>query len=604
MASASSQLNVAMTHNRFAALAMEDMELGADESNNTTAPSRTTEVLNNAGRTAVAVQGSDLNPRDTAGWKFTATKQVSQIQLQPQASKDTQNKSTSQFSESQAKKIIARVTKSSRLPVNLPKEEQKIIMRPRGGLCLARLEVDVILSAVITAASVTKTEAMEDTICTNPTQNIIVVSTPDEERANKYATVRSLFIGGKNYETYAYRTAPHGTAKGVIRGIALDATDEEIQNDIVHPANPTALEAHRIGSTASVVILFQGTKVPRSVKYGPCRVPCGLYKQHYDHPITPGNASHVASYAAERMPRERRAAHANIRCPLSSPSADGRKRTMKDQHYHKRTSRTCPHLREDNGNNNKKSKAKGLEFREGGTFRRKEIKAEAAPRGRGTTTQEKMNFNQGRQPPARQLNQAQATRHQEMAHTNSAQDQINRALRQENEQLKRSLAELNARLNSFINAQNSQAPKQREHSSQQPKVQEAAPQPLAPNPPVPEKEKDNIEMEEQPCAENNTEPETGEADRSCGPAPKRRALEGSPRKANQHETGQTRGKAKPTGGENRPHGPGGRSTRAQKVDTFERKVDALDRKIDMIIQALVAAGIIPQPALNLTTHNG
>ncbi|KAH6946300.1 hypothetical protein HPB50_012743 [Hyalomma asiaticum] len=239
MASASSQLNAAVTHNRFAALAMEDMELGAYESNNTTAPSRTTEVLNNAGRTAVAVQGSDLKPRDTAGWKFTATKQVSQIQLQPQASKDTQNKSTSQFSESQAKNIVARVTKSSRLPVNLPKEEQKIIMRPRGGLCLARLEVDVVLSAVITAASVTKTEAMEDTICTNPTQNIIVVSTPDEERANKYATVRSLFIGGKNYETYAYRTAPHGTAKGVIRGIALDATDEEIQNDIVHPANPT-----------------------------------------------------------------------------------------------------------------------------------------------------------------------------------------------------------------------------------------------------------------------------------------------------------------------------------------------------------------------------
>lgn len=98
------------------------------------------------------------------------------------------------------------------------------------------------------------------------------------------------------------------------------------------------------------------------------------------HPITPGNASHVASYAAERMPRERRAAHANTRCPLSSPSADGRKRTMKGQHYHKRTSRNYPHLREDNGNNNKKSRAKGLEFKEGRAFRGKEIKAEAALR--------------------------------------------------------------------------------------------------------------------------------------------------------------------------------------------------------------------------------
>ncbi|KAH7977519.1 hypothetical protein HPB49_002134 [Dermacentor silvarum] len=487
MASASSQLNAAVTHNRFAALAMEDMELGADESNNTTAPSRTTEVLNNAGRTAVAVQGSDLNPRDTAGWKFTATKQVSQIQLQPQASKDTQNKSTSPFSESQAKKIVARVTKSSRLPVNLPKEEQKIIMRPRGGLCLARLEVDVVLSAVITAASVAKTEAMEDTICTNPTQNIIVVSTPDEERANKYATVRSLFIGGKNYETYAYRTAPHGTAKG--------RRWEKKNNE---------------RSTLSQA----------------------------DFPDLP-------------------------------PPSRGQWKQQQE----------------------KQGKRPGIQ--RGRSLSRKRDESRGRSASQGITTQEKMNFNQGRQPPARQLNLAQAT-----------------ALRQENEQLKRSLAELNARLNSFINAQNSQAPKQREHSSQQPKVQEAAPQPPAPNPPVPEEEKDNIEMEEQPCAENNTEPETGEADRSCGPAPKRRALEGArERRFNMRldrlEERQDQREAKIDRLDQRVGALEQRvGALQQKVDTLERKVDALDRKVDVIIQALVAAGIIPQPPLNLTTHNG
>ncbi|KAH9368926.1 hypothetical protein HPB48_007080 [Haemaphysalis longicornis] len=168
MASTSSQPNAAVTQNRFAALAMEDMELGADESK------QHHHAVEDDGGTQqrrpppfIAVQGSDLNPRGHAGWKFTATKQ----------------------------------------------EERKVIMRPRGGLCLARLEVDVVLSAVITAASVAKTVAMADTICTNPTQNIIVVSTPDEDRANKYANVRSLYIGSKNYETYAYRTAPHDTCQ-------------------------------------------------------------------------------------------------------------------------------------------------------------------------------------------------------------------------------------------------------------------------------------------------------------------------------------------------------------------------------------------------------
>lgn len=641
MASASSQLNAAVTHNRFAALAMEDMELGADESNNTTAPSRTTEVLNNAGRTAVAVQGSDLNPRDTAGWKFTATKQVSQIQLQPQASKDTQNKSTSQFSESQAKKIVARVTKSSRLPVNLPKEEQKIIMRPRGGLCLARLEVDVVLSAVITAASVAKPVAMEDTICTNPTQNIIVVSTPDEERANKYATVRSLIIGGKNYETYAYRTAPHGTAKGVIRGIALDATDEEIQNDIVHPANPTALEAHRIGNTTSVVILFQGTKVPRSVKYGPCRVPCGLYKQHYDVCRTCGRVGHRADVCptpetkicfacGAPNPAPDHAGQCKPRCKLCggahATGTEGCTRKYKvpfvvtQRRWEKKNNERStlsqadfPELPPPSRGQWKQQQEKQGErpgIQRGRSLSRKRDKSRGRSASRGITTQEKMNFNQGRQPPARQLNWAQAARHQGMAHTNSAQDQINRALRQENEQLKRSLAELNARLNSFINAQNSQAPKQREHSSQQPKAQEAAPQPSAPKPPVPEEEKDNIEMEEQPCAENNTEPETEEADRPCGPAPKRRALEGArERRINMRldrlEERQDQLEAKIDRLDQRVGALEQRvGALEQKVDTLERKVDALDRKIDVIIQALVAAGIIPQPALNLTTHNG
>ncbi|KAH7979764.1 hypothetical protein HPB49_010927 [Dermacentor silvarum] len=194
MASASSQLN-AVSHNRFTALATEDMDF-------------------------FAVRGNDLHPSDIVGWK-TSGKQASQRLNKPQLNELTQSsKPTSQFSEAQAKRMIARITKASRMPLNLPREEQKIVIRPRGGLCLARLEADIVMTAVITAANVPKTAAKADTICTNPTQNIIVISTPDEERARYYASVRSLYIGGRNYETHAYRTAPHGTVKGVIHHAA------------------------------------------------------------------------------------------------------------------------------------------------------------------------------------------------------------------------------------------------------------------------------------------------------------------------------------------------------------------------------------------------
>ncbi|KAH7958841.1 hypothetical protein HPB49_005691 [Dermacentor silvarum] len=164
----------------------------------------------------LAVRGNDLHPSDIVGWK-TSGKQVSQRLNKPQLNEVTQSsKSTSQFSEAKAKRMIARITKASRMPLNLPREEQKIAIRPSGGLCLARLEADIVMSAVITAANVPKTAAKADTICTNPTQNIIVISTPDDKRARYYASVRSLHIGGRNYETHAYCTAPHGTVKGVI----------------------------------------------------------------------------------------------------------------------------------------------------------------------------------------------------------------------------------------------------------------------------------------------------------------------------------------------------------------------------------------------------
>ncbi|XP_077553521.1 uncharacterized protein LOC144168397 [Haemaphysalis longicornis] len=43
-----------------------------------------------------------------------------------------------------------------------------------------------------------------------------------------------------------------------------------------------ALEAHRLGNTTTVVVLFAGPKVPNYVKYGSMLMRCGLYRQHYD----------------------------------------------------------------------------------------------------------------------------------------------------------------------------------------------------------------------------------------------------------------------------------------------------------------------------------
>lgn len=240
-------------------------------------------IASHLGRTAVAVDGVDLLPNDTEGWKTTG-KQVSQrlsAPTLPENSTAPPVKSPTKDA-AVAHRISARLTRAARMPRILPKEDTKIVMRLRVGLNVGRIEANIVMSAVLTAAGTPKEYAREDTICTNIAQNIIVVSTPNEARAVKYTQVRHLLIGGSHYETHAYRSAPHGTVKGVIRGIAVEDTDSDIQENVVNPANPLALEAHRIGNSTTVVVLFAGPKVPNYVKYGSMLLRCGLYRQHYD----------------------------------------------------------------------------------------------------------------------------------------------------------------------------------------------------------------------------------------------------------------------------------------------------------------------------------
>lgn len=109
-----------------------------------------------------------------------------------------------------------------------------------------------------------------------------MISTPDEGRARSYVQIRQLRIGNAEYETFAYVSTPDGTVKGIIRGIDTTETHQDLQNNIVNETNPLALEAHRIGNTTTVIVAFEGSKVPNSIKYGAMIVRCSLYRQHHE----------------------------------------------------------------------------------------------------------------------------------------------------------------------------------------------------------------------------------------------------------------------------------------------------------------------------------
>lgn len=242
----------------------------------------------------VEVDGVEISPEKVTrshGWK-TAGEKIKQNGAKAQSDVSANvNGQAADFDgatggflrEQRTQKKInkCKLLKASRLP-ELPHDDTKIIMRPGGGLRVCEVSRAEVSRAVTVAAQIGAMEAREDVICLNNQQNIIIISTPSRDRADKYGTEECIDVRGTAHAVSAYESAPRGTVKGVIRGVPLEDTAEEIQDLIVHKYNPTALQANRIGKTTTVVIAFEGHKVPHYVKYGNVLMECTLYRKQID----------------------------------------------------------------------------------------------------------------------------------------------------------------------------------------------------------------------------------------------------------------------------------------------------------------------------------
>ncbi|KAH8018766.1 hypothetical protein HPB51_012085 [Rhipicephalus microplus] len=313
MASASSQLN-AVSHNRFTALATEDIDFCAGGNDTTTTDKiNDQEVLRSTGRTAVAMRGDDLHPSDIAGWKISGK------------------------------------------------------------------------------------------------QNIIVISTPDEERARYYASVRSLYSG--------------------------------------------AVE----------------TKVPNYIKYGSIIVKGGLYRQHHNVCKTCGKNGHRADVCptpetkicfacGASNPAADHAARCKPRCKLCNgahptgtegctnkykvPFVVTQRRWERRNAASTFSSQDFPQLPPQQQNEAHLSKRERSRSR-----KRDKSGGQSASRSRSTDGKrsENMNYNRNQQRPGNVINGAQAVNRQAanrnpLNHAAEAKDNTIQSLRNENDQLKRCIA--------------------------------------------------------------------------------------------------------------------------------------------------------------------
>ncbi|KAH7940915.1 hypothetical protein HPB49_008063 [Dermacentor silvarum] len=220
-------------------------------------------------------------------------------------------------------------------------EGSKIVVRPRGGLNIVNIDTTTVAAAIHAAAKITSEESTADPICPNKQQNIMVVCTPNKLNVARCAKIQEISIRGKPYEVSSYRTAPHDTVKGVIGGISIDASTDELEKNVVN-------ERNQIGSTTTAIMVFQGPKrhpdtVPRLQEtdvYQQCSrvvhrkdvcptptiktwLACGLANPKEDHRSRVGAPTgRTPAAVGERFPGTRQAAScANVKDPIREPRA-------------------------------------------------------------------------------------------------------------------------------------------------------------------------------------------------------------------------------------------------------------------------------------------
>ncbi|KAH7981365.1 hypothetical protein HPB49_023374 [Dermacentor silvarum] len=175
--------------------------------------------------------------------------------------------------------IVNKVLRASRMP-RLPRDDIKIIVRPKDGLNI-RNTCGMSLDEAIRKEAVVGDDEMI-TICPNPTQNILVISTPDETTATKIAKVKVLTINGKRHGTNAYVSASEQMVKGIIRNIPLKYTQDQLTHALVNSRNPSLTYAKRLGSTTTVILLYEGNRVPTWAYFNSIMIRVSLYRKQID----------------------------------------------------------------------------------------------------------------------------------------------------------------------------------------------------------------------------------------------------------------------------------------------------------------------------------
>lgn len=163
----------------------------------------------------------------------------------------------------------------------LPESDYKIVFRPRSGLRISAWP-DRQLTHSIQQASLIPERRFYAQVITQPQaqQNLITVSTPDEDCAEALRHITTLQLGTTTYEVTAYLKPPPGTVRGILHGIDQGTTPDQLREAII-TTGPTILDARMLGASTTAVITFEGPHVPFYVRAYGILTRCKPYRRTY-----------------------------------------------------------------------------------------------------------------------------------------------------------------------------------------------------------------------------------------------------------------------------------------------------------------------------------
>ncbi|KAH7937267.1 hypothetical protein HPB49_009877 [Dermacentor silvarum] len=152
-----------------------------------------------------------------------------------------------------------------RLPP-LPLRDEKVILRPLGGLRLDKWPRPTLATALWTAAGVSPNDRRDLILRTRPEQNLAIVSTPSSHVADALLNIQELSISQRTYPVSAYLAAPDDSCKGIVPGLE-PGTSSHMLVEEMQASGIQILQARMMGQTNIALVTFEGLRVPRFVRF-------------------------------------------------------------------------------------------------------------------------------------------------------------------------------------------------------------------------------------------------------------------------------------------------------------------------------------------------